>query len=156
MSSKKYITTFIIAAVITALCGCTDELDYLDDNTRPSDVVCFTTSLPKKAQAKATRSSYDKLSIEEEMWDLIPANNKDVTRGMPMTLLDGSAGVLAYIYNEWSDEILPWSEIYDKEYEFDGDEMTAASDDIRWSIISKMANTDRISFYVYAPYRLEG
>ena len=156
MSSKIYTITFIIATVITALCGCTDELDYLENNTRPTDVVCFTTSLSRKASDKATRSSYDILTIDEEKWDLTPLGSDAVTRGMPMTLLNGSAGVLAYIYDEWSNTTLPYSEIYDKEYLFDGDEMTAASNDIRWSNIAKVANNDSIAFYVYAPYQANG
>ena len=156
MSSKKYTITFMIAVIMTALCGCTDELDYLTDKTRPNDVVCFTASLPKQAPRKAVRSSYDKLSIEEEQWDLIIAQNDAVIRGMPMSLLNGSAGVLAYLYDKWSSSTLPWSEIYDKEFVFDGDEMTAASKDIRWSSIAKVANNDSLAFYVYAPYQLEG
>lgn len=156
MSSKKYTITFMIAVMMTALCGCTDELDYLTDKTRPSEVVCFTTSLPQQAPRKVVRNSYDMLSIEEEQWDLITSKSDAVTRGMPMSLLEGSAGVLAYLYDKWSSSTLPWSEMYNKEFVFDGDEMTAATQDIKWSKIAKETNNDTLAFYVYAPYQIEG
>lgn len=157
MSSKNNIFKHIaIIVFVIAMVGCTDELDYLTDDSRVSDVVCFTTSLRNNNGVDVTRSSYDNISVEEEEWKLTGTSREAVTRGMPVTLLNGSAGVTAYVYNEWDDTTLPWSKMYDKEFVFDGDVMTAASKDIKWSTVSQAANNDSLAFYVYAPYQLEG
>jgi hypothetical protein len=74
--------------------------------------------------------------------------------------LEGSAGVIGYAYDKWQEHssadgetgTLPWETLYNKEFKFDGDELTAASNNVRWNTLNK----DSAKFYVYAPYNLTG
>lgn len=133
--------------VMVGVCACTDELAGLEINsTRPSDVICFTASLSDTRSTSQTRGASGHLEIEQEEW--LVGTEQGVTRGNPVTLLEGSAGVIGYVYDTWSTSVTPF--FYNKQFNFDGDELTAASDNVRWNTL----DGDTARFYVYAPYNL--
>lgn len=162
MTKNIYTILEFLAAltfVIVGICGCTDELERLGPNsTRPTDVICFSASLPDTRSASQTRSASGHLEIEQEEW--LVGTEQSVSRGTPVTLLEGSAGVIGYVYGTWQEHssadgetgTLPWETLYNKEFKFDGDELTAASNNVRWNTL----NEDSAKFYVYAPYNLTG
>ena len=139
--------------VLVGMCGCTDELDGIRNAaTRPSEVICFTASL-KDSPASVSRSSAGHLEMELEEWLVDTEKVTQISRGTPTTLLSGSAGVIGYVYDgEWSTSVTPWTGLHNEEYVFDGDELTAKENDVRWNTLNK-ANA---KFYVYAPYKLSG
>ena len=139
--------------VLVGMCGCTDELDGIRNAaTRPSEVICFTASL-KDSPASVSRSSAGHLEMEQEEWLVDTEKVTQISRGTPTTLLSGSAGVIGYVYDgEWSTSVTPWTGLHNEEYVFDGDELTAKENDVRWNTLNK-ANA---KFYVYAPYKLSG
>ena len=150
---------------LVAMFGCTDELDGIKNtNGRPSDVICFTTSLSGSRGASVSRGASGHLAIEQEEWLVATEKEQGASRGTPVTLLEDSAGVLGYVYDTWQEPtaavgdtpattgILPWSSLYNKKFIFDGDELTAESNDVRWATLKK----DSAKFYVYAPYNLTG
>ncbi len=149
--------------VMVGVCACTDELDGLGvDSTRPSDVICFTALLSDTRSGSQTRSASGHLEIEQEEW--LVGTEQSVTRGTPVTLLEGSAGVIGYVYETWQENApavdetpaikgtLPWETLYNKEFKFDGDELTAASGNVRWNTL----DLPYVRFYAYAPYNLTG
>ena len=149
--------------VMVGVCACTDELDGLGvDSTRPSDVICFTASLSDTRSGSQTRSSSGHLEIEQEEW--LVGTEQSITRGTPVTLLEGSAGVIGYVYETWQENApavdetpaikgtLPWETLYNKEFKFDGDELTAASGNVRWNTL----DLPYVRFYAYAPYDQTG
>ena len=152
----------ILFGVMVGLLGCTDELFYSSNVGTPSDVVCFTASLSNPHSASQTRSASGHLEIEQGEW--LVGTEQSVSRGTPVTLLEGSAGVIGYVYDTWQEHssavgetpaitgTLPWETLYNKEFKFDGDELTAASNNVRWNTL----NEDSAKFYVYAPYSLTG
>ena len=140
-------------SVLVGMCGCSDELDGIRNAaTRPSEVICFTASL-KDSPASVSRSSAGHLEMEQEEWLVDTEKVTQISRGTPTTLLSGSAGVIGYVYDgEWSTSVTPWTGLHNEEYVFDGDELTAKENDVRWNTLNK-ANA---KFYVYAPYNLSG
>ncbi len=153
----------ILMLIMIGVSSCTDELAGLEINsTRPSDVICFTASLSDTRSASQTRGTSGHLEIEQEDW--LVGTEQSVTRGTPVTLLEGSAGVIGYVYDTWQEYVPavgetpattgtpPTNALYNKEFKFDGDELTAASDNVRWNTLNK-AN---VRFYAYAPYNLTG
>ena len=144
MKNRYYILGFLAAlmGVMVSLYSCTDELEGMGNaSTRPTDVVCFTASLSDGRKASVSRGASGLLEIEQEEW-LVGMEKKDGSRGAPVSLLKGSAGVIGY-----GDDNSVWSD--NAEYEFDGDELTAMSSDVRWNTI---AGNNSVSCYVYAPY----
>lgn len=137
--------------VMVGVCACTDELEGLGvDSNRPSDVICFTASLSDNRPDSQTRSTSGHLEIEQEEWLV---GERIVTRGKPVTALEGSAGVIGYVYdNTWTTSVKPWSGLYNTEYVFNGDELTAKENDVRWNTLKQ----NKVRFYVYAPYDLNG
>ena len=123
----------ILFGVMVGLLGCTDELFYSSNVGTPSDVICFTASLSNSHSASESRSASGHLEIEQEEW--LVGTEQSVSRGTPVTLLEGSAGVIGYVYETWSEDVKPWSHsqnnLYNKEFKFDGDELTAASNNVR-------------------------
>ena len=158
---NKYSFLRSIPALILIMAGtssCTDDLAGLGIYTpRPSDVICFSASLSDTLSASQTRSASGHLEIEQEEW--LVGTEQSVSRGTPVTLLEGSAGVIGYVYGTWSDDVKPWSHsqnnLYNKEFKFDGDELTAASNNVRWNTLNT-SNTPNVRFYAYAPYNLTG
>ena len=75
--------------------------------------------------ASESRSASGHLEIEQEEW--LVGTEQSVSRGTPVTLLEGSAGVIGYVYETWRDDVKPWSHsqnnLYNKEFKFDGDEL---------------------------------
>ena len=147
---------------LVAMFGCTDELDGIKNtNGRPSDVICFTTSLSGSRGVSVSRGASGHLAIEQEEWLVATEKEQGASRGTPVTLLEDSAGVLGYVYDTWQEPTAaegdttgtsPWSTLYNKKFIFDGDELTAESNDVRWATL----NGDSAKFYVYAPYNLTG
>jgi len=144
MKNRYYILGCLatLVGVMTGLYGCTDEWEGMrNTTTRPSDVVCFTASLADSRAASVSRSASGHLAIEQEEWLVGTEAEQGVSRGVPVTLLSGSAGVIGYGDDDiWSDNA---------EYVFDGDELTAKSTDVRWTTI---ADNEKVSCHVYAPY----
>ena len=104
-----------LMGVMIGMFGCTDELDGVrNTSTRPSDVICFTASLADSRAASVSRSASGHLAIEQEEWLVGTEAEQGVSRGAPVTLLSGSAGVIGY-----GDDDIVWSD--NAEYVFDGD-----------------------------------
>lgn len=137
--------------VMVGVCACTDELEGLGiSSIRPTDVICFTASLSDNRSASQTRSASGHLEIEQEEWLV---GERIVTRGKPVTSLEGSAGVIGYVYdNTWTTSVKPWSGLNNTEYVFNGDELTAKENDVRWNTLK----LSKARFYVYAPYSING
>lgn len=154
----SYITLTVVASIIASLCACNDELEGIVQPGRATDVLCFSVALSDGYTQSKTRSAKDNLEMEEEEWALegVQTSGSKATRGTPTTLLSGSAGLIGYVYNEWNSSTTPRTELYNKQYDFDGDQMTAHEADVRWSIISKQTESDTVRFYLYAPYNLSG
>ena len=147
--------------------SCTDELEGMGKgSTRPTDVVCFTASLTDNRSASIARSSSGALEIEQEEWLVGAEEKKDGSRGTPVSLLDGYAGVIGYLYDEWNEPkaavgetpavtgTTPWEDLYNQKYKFDGDELTAVGADMRWNTIVTAANNNHVKFYLYAPFEV--
>lgn len=160
-----------LLGVMTGLYSCVDdELEGIGNATiRPSDVICFSPSLSNSRTASVSRGSSGHLEIEQEEWLVGMEMKQSDSRGKPVTLLKGSAGVIGYVYDTWSDtDTKPCSPtMYNKEFKFDGDELTAASADVRWNKMIKKPTTDpnydaddpnynNVKFFVYAPYGMSG
>lgn len=145
----RCLTAFML--VIVGVCACTDELEGLGiSSIRPTDVICFTASLSDNRPDSQTRSASGHLEIEQEEWLV---GERIVTRGKPVTALEGSAGVIGYVYdNTWTTSVKPWSGLYNTEYVFNGDELTAKENDVRWNTLK----LSKARFYVYAPYSING
>lgn len=147
-----------LLGVMTGLYSCTDELDGIGiHHTRPSDVICFTASLSESRTASMSRSSSGHLEIEQEEWLVGVEEKQSASRGNPVTLLNGSAGVIGYVYDDAVSGVTP--SMYNKQFNFDGDALTANSEDERWNTFVKKSNTeiyDKVLFHVYAPYNLSG
>lgn len=145
-----------LMGVVLGLYSCTDELEGLENNdTRPTDVICFTASLSDSRTASVSRSASGCLEMEQEKWLVgVEERKQDGSRGVPVILLDGSAGVIGYTGTSTS----PWSGLDNKKFNFDGDELTADANDVRWNTMVKTANgyVDNVKFYLYAPYNLSG
>jgi hypothetical protein len=137
--------------IMIGVSSCTDELAGLEINsTRPSEVICFSASLSDTRSASQTRGTSGHLEIEQEDW--LVGTEQSVTRGTPVTLLEGSAGVIGYVYNTWSTSVTPLTNFHNKQFNFDGDELTAASNNVRWATLKQ----SKVRFYAYAPYNLTG
>ena len=147
-----------LLGVMTGLYSCTDELDGIGIHpTRPSDVICFTASLSESRTASMSRSSSGHLEIEQEEWLVGVEEKQSASRGNPVTLLNGSAGVIGYVYDDAVSGVTP--SMYNKQFNFDGDALTANSEDERWQTFVKKPNTEiykKVLFHVYAPYNLSG
>ena len=144
----------ILILIMIGISSCADELAGLEINsTRPSDVICFSASLSDTRSASQTRSASGHLEIEQEEW--LVGTEQSVTRGTPVTLLEGSAGVIGYVYNTWSTSVTPLTNFHNKKFNFDGDELTAASGNVRWNSLNT-SNTPNVRFYAYAPYDQTG
>ena len=152
----------LLFGVMVGLLGCTDELIDSRNVGMPSDVVCFTASLSNPHAASQTRSASGHLETEQEEW--LVGTEQSVSRGTPVTLLEGSAGVIGYVYETWQEYVpadgetpatkgtSPWSTLNNKKFIFDGDELTAESNNVRWNTLGQ----SNVRFYVYAPYNLTG
>ena len=119
----------ILTIMMIGVSSCTDDLAGLEINsTRPSDVICFTASLSDTSSVSQTRGTSGHLEIEQEEW--LVGTEQSVTRGTPVTLLEGSAGVFGYVYDTWQ-EYVPadgettaingtstWSTLYNKKFVF--------------------------------------
>ena len=144
----------ILTIIMIGVSSCTDDLAGLEINsTRPSDVICFSASLSDSRSASQTRGTSGHLEIEQEDW--LVGTEQSVTRGTPVTLLEGSAGVIGYVYNTWSTSVTPLTNFHNKQFNFDGDELTAASGNVRWNSLNS-SNMPNVKFYAYAPYNLTG
>ena len=156
-----------LMGMILLVGSCTDELEGMGKgSTRPTDVVCFTASLTDNRSASIARSSSGALEIEQEEWLVGAEEKKDGSRGTPVSLLDGYAGVIGYLYDEWNEPkasvgetpavtgTTPWEDLYNQKYKFDGDELTAVGADMRWNTIATAANNNHVKFYLYAPFEV--
>ena len=149
MKNRYYILGCLAAlmGLMTNLYSCTDELEGIGGtSTRPTDVVCFTASLSDGRTSSVSRGASGQLEIEQEEWLVGKEKKQDASRGAPVSLLSGSAGVIGIGFSNNDTESV-WSS--NAEYKFDGDELTAKTGDVRWSTI---AGNSRVSCHVYAPY----
>ena len=149
MKNRYYILGCLAAlmGLMASLYSCTDELEGVGGtSTRPTDVVCFTASLSDDRTSSVSRGASGQLEIVQEEWLVGKEEKQDASRGAPVSLLSGSAGVIGIgIDNENTESV--WSN--NAEYKFDGDELTAKTGDVRWSTI---ADNKSVSCHVYAPY----
>ena len=154
---NRYTIFGCLIALVLGMSSCSDELDAIRNNTRPSDVICFTASLSGSQGSSVSRGASGHLAIEQEEWLVATEKEQGVSRGAPVTLLEGSAGVIGYVYDEWVSEGDAATKPYfhNKKFNFDGDELTAESGDIRWATISKpQSGNGNVLFHVYAPYNI--
>lgn len=154
---NRYTIFGCLIALVLGMSSCSDELDAIRNNTRPSDVICFTASLSGSQGSSVSRGASGHLAIEQEEWLVATEKEQGVSRGAPVTLLEDSAGVIGYVYDEWvsegDDATKPY--FHNKKFNFDGDELTAESGDIRWATISKpQSGNGNVLFHVYAPYNI--
>ena len=158
MNHRYHILGCLLAlmGLMASLSGCTDELEGVFKPGRPSDVICFTASLSDSRARSVSRGSSGHLAIEQEEWLVGVEEKQGASRGTPVTLLSGSAGVIGYVYDNWSDTTQPWPALYNKQFDFEGDELTAASNDVRWSTIAQATENTNVKFYLYAPFGMSG
>ena len=158
MKNRYYILGCLAAlmGLMASLYSCTDELEGVGGtSTRPTDVVCFTASLSDGRTSSVSRGASGQLEIEQEEWLVGMEKKQDASRGAPVSLLSGSAGVIGYEYQTADDNtsIQLLSSLNKKQFNFDGDELTAESNDVRWSTL---AGKDSVLFYAYAPFDMGG
>ena len=88
------------------------------------------------------------------------------TKAATMTMLSGEAGVIGYIYGTWPSSaesiktFAPWSELQDKSFTFDGDQLEATDGMVKWSVAEaegkKISKDSKLKVYAYAPVEAEG
>ena len=128
MNHRYHILVCLLAlmGLMASLSGCTDELEGVFKSGRPSDVICFTASLSDSRGSSVSRGSSGHLAIEQEEWLVGVEEKQGASRGTPVTLLSGSAGVIGYVYDTWKEPMtkdekgtLPWDILYNKQFDFD-------------------------------------
>ncbi len=140
------------AAAIVAFAGCTADADIFEINTRPSDCVVFTASVVSEETPSVSRSTASHVEIEAAEWALPAMSDRDATRGALTTLLSGEAGVIGFTYNQGEDKT-PLNAVNNNiGFTFNGDELAASGDPIRWNTIGK----DSMLVYAYAPKTADG
>ena len=84
-----------LMGLMGCLYSCTDELEGVGGTSiRPTDVICFTASLSDSRSASVSRTASGCLEMEQEEWLVGVDAEQGASRGTPVTLLDGSAGVI--------------------------------------------------------------
>ncbi len=138
---------WIIGALMLFLSGCVEEIDR---HVYPGEYITFTAGMSSYTTkgGDALSSVAGKLGVEEEDW-IVEAG----TKASPTVRLTGSAGVIAYMYDDpWTGKETPWPEMTNSEFVFEGN-MLSARTPVRWTEVSK----ERLKVYAYAPYmELEG
>ena len=90
--------------------------------------------------------------VEEEEWPLIESYAS--SRVSPTQRLQGSAGILGYIYSgNWSSTATIASELDNVEFFFDADELNSTDVPVYWSDISD-SGKDSLRVYAYSPKSL--
>ncbi len=130
------------AVLITVAGSCVEELDGGIENGAEQEFLAFSARLSDEA-----------------------------TKATPMTLLDGEeAGIIGYIYKTWptgTDAIktfAPWSQLQNKSFTFDGDQLEASSGMVKWSAVKAEAKTNgdangngyKLKIYAYTPASAPG
>ncbi len=91
-------------------------------------------------------------TAENEYLAFTVSHNTEDTKAAPLTSLDGDAGIIGYVYNEWpasANDIAPWDKLDNVLFEFDGDQLISKEDMIRWSEIT--ASGQKLKVFAYAP-----
>ena len=98
---------------------------------------------------------------EQEFLAFSARFSDEATKATPMTLLDGEAGIIGYIYKTWpasTDAIktfAPWSQLQNKSFTFDGDQLEATSGMVKWSAVND-ADGNKLKVYAYSPASAPG
>ena len=128
------------ALLAFAMLGACQKEQDAPDSGRPSDHICFTTSLGAINAGVSTKSQGEHLTMESEDWVLEPA-----TRVAPTTSLSGTAGVIAYKDAATS----PVTELSDESFTFDDEVLSPSGSPIPWS---KASGASTLHVFSYAPY----
>lgn len=139
MKHRKSLYICFAFLAFAVLGGCQKEQDA-PDTGRPSDQICFSTSLGAINASAVTKSEGECLLMESEDWVLEPA-----TRVTPTTTLSGTAGVIAYK----DDATSPVTELSDESFTFADEILSPTDSPIPWS---KASGASILHVFSYAPY----
>ncbi|MCM1452446.1 MAG: fimbrillin family protein [Clostridium sp.] len=153
-SNLKWLFRLMAAAPAFAFFACEDDNYLLENDTRPTEYLSFTTSLKSTEAAGTSRGAAGHFAVEEEDWDIVLGNGgKGSSRASAITELNGlDAGVIGFSYDS-PDDRTPLSPADNNvPFHFEYDELTSKGAPIRWNSIKK----DNLDIYAYAPMEIEG
>ena len=134
-----------VFAMAFLLGACTQEMDFEEGRKgTPSKYISFTASVKPITASVETRSA-GRLTVESEEWPIEGV----VTRGAPALSFPENAGIVAYT-TTGSDPATLLTSINDKEFSFNNEALSAASNPVPWRNIN--GTTDQMDVYAYAPY----
>lgn len=141
--------------LLLMLLGCTNDFErdmvYNDNCNELSFVTTLANIEGSLTAGGVSRASGPHYISHEEDWNLTMSSNSRVT---PTLSLEGSAGVLGYVYSgTWSSSISTWDYVNNVEFEFSGDELNSAGDPKFWSRVTD-SGKDSLRVYAYAPKEL--
>lgn len=143
MKQNKSLSLYLILLASAVLGGCVKE-EYGPESGRPSDQICFSTSLKVDGSGVMTKSQGVHLMMESEDWVL--EGETPETRVAPTTSLSGVAGIIGYIDSGTS----PADGLDDVSFTFENDVLKATGTPIPWSRVSGASTA--LHVFSYAPY----
>ena len=133
--------------------GCTDDLGIVGN--RQVDYLCFTATLGGDSLSHSSRGTTDYMSYEVEDWSLVDDTQTSFgSRGVPVSRLDGSAGIIGYTKGTGTDaDWTLWENVLNhQEFKFAGDELSTTGDPIYWNTVP----AGNLLLNVYAPKTING
>ena len=122
-----FISSIFVTAVILIVAGsCVEELDGGIEDRPEQEYLAFSARLSGEA-----------------------------TKAAPMTSLNGEAGIIGYIYDQWPSgdamkTFAPWNMLDKKSFTFDGDQLATTEGMIKWSEVENEGGSS-LKIYAYAP-----
>ena len=147
-NNLQWSITMLMALILVL--GCSDDLDFLTAGTDETEYITFTATVDNSTVGVVTRSIGTNINSEEEDW-LFATNDKKedrTTRGVPVTSVAESVGLFGYISEDDSDAEI-WSEMENRKFVLNGDELKAESNPISWK---EVGATKNLRVYAYSPY----
>ena len=133
--------------------GCTDDLGIVGN--RQVDYLCFTATLGGDSLSHSSRGTTDYMSYEVEDWSLVDDTQTSFgSRGVPVSRLDGSAGIIGYTKGTGTDADWElWGSLNHQKFEFAGDEL-APEQAIYWNAVP--SGSQSLLIDAYAPKTISG
>ena len=93
-------------------------------------------------------------STESDYISFAAILNEEATKAKSSTQLNGEAGLIGYLYNQWPSaegisSLKPWEKLSQEIYTFDGDQLKCENAIIKWS--EAKAGGDTLKIYAYSP-----
>ena len=146
-------TAFIALINAIFVCACIDDTEFSLAGTGVNEYIGFSTSVINENTKVSTRSIGTNLNSEEKEWlYTTTTDTQGSTRGMPVTNVSDSVGLIGYKFP--SDESMTesrtsWDLMTNRKFVLEGDELKAATNPIRWK---EVGNDENLKVYAYSPY----